>query len=375
MKLQPVNTLGKSLEELKDHLGISETGELTDVLGDGELWVYRKSGLAARLSDGCVTTVYLYSDGYDGFAGFQGDTGGIRLDSSKQVIRFKLGYPTRHREGEFEPVLGTIPNFDRYDYEDHSLHFQYDEAGKQLRMLTIMSPDVVRHIEGESRVKPDRPVVYDKAKYHSESVLEYELPEEQAAVHTAFFLGWLIDNDLCSAEFVEDTQAEIAAYKQREKTALEIYGEWDYCLVDDMLNDEGNAFAQSYFDFSTGEYIGDFLEILVRKLPSEFHVPYTWKNQKKISHKISKRYSVWKEPERSRSPRPDRMPRRKKVSQPQPAGKQEPAEKAPLKLPPVRRTKKPEQGSARLLWLFKFVIFPIFAVATGLAIIIYADTL
>lgn len=380
LNMQPANVLGKSLQKLRELLDISEAGERTDVDGCDEHWVFRKSGLAAKLTNGHVTSVFLYSDGYEGFAGFQGDTGGIRLDSSKQVIRFKFGYPTRHREGQTAPVLGTVPNFDRYDYEDYSLHFQYDETGARMRMLTILRPDELRRIDGESNARPDHPIVYDKAKYHSESVHELDLPDEQSAVHTAFFLGWLMDNDLCSPEFVEDTRADIAAYKQREKTALEIYARWDYCLVDDMLNDEGNAFAQSYFDFSNGKYIDDFIELLARKLPSEFHVPYTWKNQKKINHRVSKRYSVWKASDRPAPPRPEQRRRRKTIRQRPPASKRptgEPrttkpaAEKRPRKLPPVRRRKR----SGRLLWVFKFVIFPMLVVAAALAVIIYADTL
>jgi hypothetical protein len=42
------------------------------------------------------------------------------------------------------------------------------------------------------------PIVYDKAKYHHETVTEWGLDSVQTEVHTAFFLGWLLDNDLPS---------------------------------------------------------------------------------------------------------------------------------------------------------------------------------
>jgi len=140
----------------------------------------------------------------------------------------------------------------------------------------------------------DSPVVYDKGKYHDETVLENGLPEERASVHTAFFLGWLIENDLYSEEFSSESQDLINAYKSQRKTAVEVYDWWDRCLIDDMLNKEGNEFAQTYFDFDKGQYLADYSELLVKELPSEFHVAYSWENQEIMSHRISERFNKWK---------------------------------------------------------------------------------
>ena len=140
----------------------------------------------------------------------------------------------------------------------------------------------------------DSPVVYDKAKYHDETIMEYGLPDEQASVHTALFLGWLIEYDLYSEEFSSESKEQIEEYKSKKKTAIEIYDWWDRCLIDDMLNDEGNAFAQEYFDFDTGAYLSDYAEILMGDLKSEFHVPYSWENQEKMSIQITKRFIKWK---------------------------------------------------------------------------------
>ena len=384
MTMRPVKILGKSLEALRDNLGIKEAGERAVVDEHSEIWAFQKSGLVAKAVNDCVTAVVLYSDGYKGFAGYQGDTGGLRLDSSKQIVRFKFGYPTIQRERGWDPGRGNTLNFDRYDYEDHSLQFDYDESGKWLRTLTILSSNEVRRTRGEPGIRPNSPVVYDKAKYHLDSVLQLELPEEQSAVHTAFFLGWLMDNDLCSEEFIEDSGTQIEEYKQRKKTALEVYARWDYCLADDMLNDDGNAFAQSYFDFSTGKYIDDYVALLARKLRSEFHVPYTWKNQKKIGHQISKRYVDWKHPERSVSLRPKRHRRGHQASQAKPVT-QRPVAASSTKKPPARKASadqlaarqqgRPSRRSGRLLWVFKFIVLPILVVAIALAIVIYAGTL
>ena len=380
--MEAVKALGGSLEELRNLLDISEEGRRISLDGKDELWRFPESGLAAWLVDSRVASVFLYSDSYEGFSEFQGDTGGLRLDTSKQIVRFKFGYPSKHREGATKTVLNTAPNFDRYDYEDCSLHFQYDETGKWLRMMTIMSPDTVAKFDGPVTPESNHPIVYDKAKYHADSVQELDLPEEQAAVHTAFFLGWLMDNDLCSSEFVEDRYSNVAAYKRREITALRVYAIWDYCLVDDMLSDEGNAFAQDYFDFSVGKYIDDYAELLIRKLPSEFHVPYTWENQKKINHQISKRYSDWRRSGKAASSRSKkkRMPpvertRTRKARPEKPPLRKRSARKAPAKASRKRRAARTAQRSSKLSWLLKFVIGPILAVAIGLAIIIFADSL
>jgi len=137
-------------------------------------------------------------------------------------------------------------------------------------------------------------IVYDKAKYHDETVMNSGLPEERASVHTAFFLGWLIENDLCSDEFEYESSDLINKYKSQDKTAIDVYERWGRCLMGEMLSEEANAFASDYFDFDKGKYISDYSELLVKKLPSEFHVPYTWEKQKIISQRVSRRYIEWK---------------------------------------------------------------------------------
>ena len=138
------------------------------------------------------------------------------------------------------------------------------------------------------------PVVYDKAKYHHETVMDYGLDSAQTEVHTAFFLGWLLDNDLTSEDFNHESRDLVARYRSREIDAIKVYEWWDCCLVDDMLNDTGNAFAQYYFDFEHGQYLADYHELLVGDLPSEFHVHYSWENYQVIRKRIDERFEEWK---------------------------------------------------------------------------------
>ncbi|MFL0268058.1 hypothetical protein [Candidatus Clostridium radicumherbarum] len=95
-------------------------------------------------------------------------------------------------------------------------------------------------------------IVYDKAKYHFDGNFPIDIPREQVYIHTGMYLGWIIDNDLFSEEFKNETIDEILKFKQKKVTGTQIYISWDVALVDDMLNDEGNAFSTYYFDFEKG---------------------------------------------------------------------------------------------------------------------------
>lgn len=137
------------------------------------------------------------------------------------------------------------------------------------------------------------PIIYDKASFHHETVVDAGLDDVQTEVHSAFFLGWLIDNDLTSDEFNRECPELVAQYKSREINAIKVYEWWDCCLVDDMLSETGNAFALHYFDFDRGQYLADYTEFLVGGLPSEFHVPYSWDNYEIIRKRIDQRFHEW----------------------------------------------------------------------------------
>ena len=100
-----------------------------------------------------------------------------------------------------------------------------------------------------------RPVVYDKAKYHDDTVAEFGLTHKHSAIHILFFLGWLMDNDLMSDDFVSEWSKFIHKYKSRSSSPLEVFDCWDRCLTADMLNDKAKRFAQEYFVYNIQQYI------------------------------------------------------------------------------------------------------------------------
>jgi hypothetical protein len=141
----------------------------------------------------------------------------------------------------------------------------------------------------------DNPHVYDKAKYHYESVEGFGLPAEHASNHTVPMLRWLIENDLMSTMFKQDGEQALTAFADGSSSIHKVYEWWDCCLISDMLSEQGNAFAMQYFDFERGKYISDYKTTLQGSLPSEFHVQYTEENYSKLKAVIDRRYSEWKE--------------------------------------------------------------------------------
>jgi hypothetical protein len=137
-------------------------------------------------------------------------------------------------------------------------------------------------------------IVFDKAKWHFEGDYPPNLDKRHAFVHTGLFLGWVIDAGLYSDEFAEDFAKEIHRFKARKLSGPEVYRVADGVFADDMLSEEGLAFAQAYFDFDTGKYLKDYEKLLAAGLPSMYHVPDTWESYHVLKSQIDKRYAAWK---------------------------------------------------------------------------------
>jgi len=142
--------------------------------------------------------------------------------------------------------------------------------------------------------------VFDKAKWHYEGDYPAELDEDQAFVHTGLFLGWIIDLGFYSKEFAEDFAKEIRRFKARRLTGPGVYGAADGVFAADMLNAEGLAFAEAYFDFETGKYLKDYEKLLTQKLPSMYHVPDIWESYDTLKPQIDKRYIAWNKKQKKR---------------------------------------------------------------------------
>ena len=145
MKLLQAEALGLTLDRFRERLGLAEAPQM-QVEEFGTYAKFLESGVAVLLTDERISSIYLYADGVDGYTGYSGDLGDLRIDTSKQIVRFLFGVPSVKREMADIELLGTALAWDRYDYDDYSYHFQYDDSGKRLQMLTILSAETLRRL-------------------------------------------------------------------------------------------------------------------------------------------------------------------------------------------------------------------------------------
>ena len=141
--------------------------------------------------------------------------------------------------------------------------------------------------------------VYDKAKWHFSGNFPADLDPFQGYIHTGLFLGWLIERNLVSEEFIIDNEETIALFKEMKLTSPELFERsCDGVLMLEDLNEDGNRFALYYFDFSNGLFVFDYENTLSRGLPSMYHVRDTWDNYNKIKPVFDKRFydynEMWK---------------------------------------------------------------------------------
>lgn len=159
------------------------------------------------------------------------------------------------------------------------------------------------------------PHVYDKAKYHLESVEDAGLPDAHASNHIVVILRWLIENGLTSEEF--STGEAFDRYRSGELSIQDLFLDWwDGCLVSDMLSEAGNAFAMHYFDYEKGGYLRDYTAVLGGSAPSEFHVEYSEANYAKLKKVMDQRYREWTDGQPRATPANERP-----VARPQPRGR------------------------------------------------------
>ena len=146
----------------------------------------------------------------------------------------------------------------------------------------------------KNKTKPvDNKYVFDKAKFHDNSVEQLGLDEEQSFVHTGLFFAWLVNNGLMSDFFIKETGREIENLKNRTISPSTIYMNWDGVLLGEMLSDKGFNFAMSYFDFDKGVYIKDYEKIFNVTGDRFFTVKDTWANYDKIRPTIDEAYRKW----------------------------------------------------------------------------------
>ena len=117
---------------------------------------------------------------------------------------------------------------------------------------------------------------YDDATWHSGGDFPEDLPDEAGATHTGMFVAWAFLSGLAGSIHIDDFPEDIPKLRARSMTPGQFFLEcFDGKFTDEDLSDEGNAFAQAYFDFEKGNYLADYEAALGDSLETMYHVPDT----------------------------------------------------------------------------------------------------
>jgi len=136
---------------------------------------------------------------------------------------------------------------------------------------------------------------YDDASWHSGGDFPKNLPSEAGGTHIALFVAWALLSDLAGAIHTEEFPDDLLKLKQRELTPGSFFFRaCDGKFTDEDLNDEGNAFAQSYFDSDNGRYLKDYEEVLGADLPTLYNVPDTWESFDRLRPRLDSRLAAWR---------------------------------------------------------------------------------
>ena len=141
----------------------------------------------------------------------------------------------------------------------------------------------------------DSTYVFDKAKYHIESVESDNLSENQAFVHTAFFIVWCVEKNLINDTFKRQFANKIEKIQSRQISPTTIYHSMDGVFIGGILTLEGYNFAMQYFHLSNGRYLKDIerLKSLTRKNKSIYGIEDTWSNFGIVKELLDKKLLIW----------------------------------------------------------------------------------
>ena len=136
---------------------------------------------------------------------------------------------------------------------------------------------------------------YDDASWHYGGKFPKDLPPEAGATHTGMFVAWALLNGLAGEIYSTDFPDQIPKLVSRSLTPGRFFLEaCDGKFTDDDLNEEGNAFAQAYFDFEKGHYIADYEGSLGKSVPDLYHVEDSWENFDRLRPVLDRRLADWK---------------------------------------------------------------------------------
>jgi hypothetical protein len=131
---------------------------------------------------------------------------------------------------------------------------------------------------------------YDDASWHYGGEFPQELPEEAGATHIGMFVAWALLAGLSGSTHVDDFPDDIPRLRARTVTPGQfILASCDGKFIDEDLNEQGNAFAQAYYDLEKGIFFADYERVAAPDLPTLYHVPDSWETFDKLKPVFDRR--------------------------------------------------------------------------------------
>ncbi|GGI21471.1 DUF7832 domain-containing protein [Oxalicibacterium faecigallinarum] len=98
---------------------------------------------------------------------------------------------------------------------------------------------------------------YDDASWHYGGDFPVDQPAEHGGTHIALFLRWCLTKGWAGEWLQEESPDDITDVMNGTQSATAFLFAHDGKFVDDMLNDEGKAFANQYYG-EDGLYLEDY---------------------------------------------------------------------------------------------------------------------
>ena len=156
-------------------------------------------------------------------------------------------------------------------------------------------------------------MAYDRADWHYGGEYPEGLPPENGATHIGMFLGWAIKRGLVGDIHKEHSAGAVAAVRDGAQSGRDFLMEQcDEKFTDEDLSEEGNRFAESYYE---SRYFEDYEACVARGLESQYHVEDSPENRAKVEGLLDQRFAEWqtggaKTPESGATRKPSTKSRR-----------------------------------------------------------------
>lgn len=139
-----INWIDKELVQVNDRPIFKKYFE-EQVMTEGENVFYlanKESGIEVVMPvDFVIDTIHLFSGNkQDGFKSFKGDLPfGLSFSNDMEVVRSVIGRPDKSGGGHRALYIGLVSFWDKFYFENYSLHFSYTEDCKSIEKITIAS--------------------------------------------------------------------------------------------------------------------------------------------------------------------------------------------------------------------------------------------